>query len=268
MGSALYSGPFLSTAVMAAIALLESGRRGRPSALHLPGIAAGTGRGWRWRSTSREQSGFDPQHIAARAGDEGSATFLEGVKDAVVDGGAGRFDCWSSHETTVASVCSTLRQMRRDSSARRSHPSTPPGSWPASASPGRRPYAIRADEAAIGRSYDRIVAALASEQVGGAQRCLDMAVEYARERIQFGRPIGSFQAIKHICADLLLDVEAAKSAARHAAACVDERTGRAGRSQRAWPSRSARRPMPAPRRRTCRSTAGSVSPGSMPATCT
>jgi alkylation response protein AidB-like acyl-CoA dehydrogenase len=59
--------------------------------------------------------------------------------------------------------------------------------------------------------------ALAAEQVGGAQRCLDMSVEYAKLRVQFGRPIGSFQAIKHKCADMLLEVESARSAAYYAA---------------------------------------------------
>lgn len=58
---------------------------------------------------------------------------------------------------------------------------------------------------------------LAAEQVGGAQRCLDMSVAYAKTRVQFGRPIGSFQAVKHACADMLLDVESARSAAYYAA---------------------------------------------------
>jgi alkylation response protein AidB-like acyl-CoA dehydrogenase len=61
--------------------------------------------------------------------------------------------------------------------------------------------------------------ALAAEQVGVAQRSLDLAVGYARERVQFGRPIGSFQAIKHKCADMMVKVEAARSAA-YWAACV------------------------------------------------
>jgi alkylation response protein AidB-like acyl-CoA dehydrogenase len=61
------------------------------------------------------------------------------------------------------------------------------------------------------------VLALAAEQVGGAQRCLDMAVAYAKLRHQFGRAIGSFQAIKHLCADMLLEVESARSAAYRAA---------------------------------------------------
>ncbi|MFI6338954.1 acyl-CoA dehydrogenase family protein [Streptomyces sp. NPDC050535] len=64
---------------------------------------------------------------------------------------------------------------------------------------------------------DLAVVALAAEQVGGAQACLDAAVEYAKVRVQFGRPIGSFQAIKHKCADMLLEVEGARSAAYHAA---------------------------------------------------
>jgi alkylation response protein AidB-like acyl-CoA dehydrogenase len=59
--------------------------------------------------------------------------------------------------------------------------------------------------------------ALACEQVGGAQHCLDDAVDYARDRMQFGRPIGSFQAVRHRCADMLLDVESARSVAARAA---------------------------------------------------
>ena len=54
---------------------------------------------------------------------------------------------------------------------------------------------------------------LAMEQVGGAQACLDMSTQYAKERIQFGRPIGSFQAIQHICANMLVQLESAKSVA-------------------------------------------------------
>ena len=64
--------------------------------------------------------------------------------------------------------------------------------------------------------------ALAAEQLGGAQRALDMAVAYAKIRHQFGRPIGSFQAIKHRCADLLLEVESLRSAVGYAAAAVAE----------------------------------------------
>ena len=61
----------------------------------------------------------------------------------------------------------------------------------------------------LARTLDVAAIALAAEQLGGAQRALDMAVGYAKTRHQFGRPIGSFQAIKHRCADLLLEVELA-----------------------------------------------------------
>jgi alkylation response protein AidB-like acyl-CoA dehydrogenase len=63
--------------------------------------------------------------------------------------------------------------------------------------------------------------ALAAESLGGAERCLEMATEYAKARVQFGRPIGSFQAIKHKLADMLVAVETARSAAYYAACAAD-----------------------------------------------
>ncbi|HVV30536.1 MAG TPA: acyl-CoA dehydrogenase family protein [Mycobacteriales bacterium] len=68
-------------------------------------------------------------------------------------------------------------------------------------------------DAALQRALQLATVALAAEQVGGAQACLDMAVGYACTREQFGRPIGSFQAIKHQCADLQVQVVSARSAA-------------------------------------------------------
>jgi alkylation response protein AidB-like acyl-CoA dehydrogenase len=75
-------------------------------------------------------------------------------------------------------------------------------------------------EAAINRALDTAAVALANEMVGGAQALLDSALSYAKIRVQFGRTIGSFQAIKHKCADMLLDVESARSAAYCAAAAA------------------------------------------------
>lgn len=66
-------------------------------------------------------------------------------------------------------------------------------------------------------SLCRSTSMLSAEQVGGAHKVLDMSVEYAKERVQFGRPIGSFQAVKHRCADMLVDVEMARSAMYYAA---------------------------------------------------
>ncbi len=71
--------------------------------------------------------------------------------------------------------------------------------------------------AALSKTLDQAAICLANEMVGGAQKVLDMSVEYAKVRVQFGRPIGSFQAIKHKCADMLLEVESSKSAAYYAA---------------------------------------------------
>ena len=73
----------------------------------------------------------------------------------------------------------------------------------------------------LARALHVAAAALAAEQVGGAQRCLDITVEHVRSRVQFGRPIGSFQAVQHRCADMLLEIESARSAAMYAALAVE-----------------------------------------------
>lgn len=65
---------------------------------------------------------------------------------------------------------------------------------------------------------------LAAEALGGAQATLDRTVSYARERVQFGRPIGSFQAYKHRLADMMIDIEQARSAVYWAACALDERS--------------------------------------------
>lgn len=75
---------------------------------------------------------------------------------------------------------------------------------------------------AVCRAMDLALVALAGEQAGAAQRCLDFTIDYAKHRYQFGRAIGSFQAVKHMAADLLLETESAISAARSAAAKLAE----------------------------------------------
>ena len=76
--------------------------------------------------------------------------------------------------------------------------------------------------ASLARILDRVEVALAAEMMGGAQRCLERAVDYAKQRHQFGRAIGSFQAIKHLCADMLVEVESAKAAVYYAAWAANE----------------------------------------------
>ena len=88
---------------------------------------------------------------------------------------------------------------------------------------------------------DRAVVALAAELTGVAQRALDMAVAYAKEREQFGRPIGAYQAVSHRCAEMLYDIEEARSLTYYAAW---RRTP--SRSRCRWPRRWRRRAPPTP----------------------
>jgi alkylation response protein AidB-like acyl-CoA dehydrogenase len=78
---------------------------------------------------------------------------------------------------------------------------------------------------ALNRLWDQVCVVLAHEMIGGAQHLLESTVEYTKVRVQFGQPIGSFQALKHRCADLLLEVELARAATHHAARCLDAGVG-------------------------------------------
>ena len=77
------------------------------------------------------------------------------------------------------------------------------------------------------RALDIATAALATEMVGTAQKALDLSVEYAKTRVQFGKPIGSFQAVKHKCVDMMVAVENARSLAYYASWTVDTRSDEA-----------------------------------------
>lgn len=76
--------------------------------------------------------------------------------------------------------------------------------------------------AALARTLDLARIALAAEQAGGAEAVLDLTVAYTKDRVQFGRPIGSFQALKHRMADMMVEVETARTAAYYSACIVDE----------------------------------------------
>ena len=134
------------------------------------------------------------------------------------------------------------------------------------------PATLIASGAAASRALDAALAAgagiLAAEQIGLAQRCLDMTVAYVKERQQFARPVGSFQALKHRLADLWVSVTQARAASRYAAACLATGSARTPRSRWRWPRPTARRSRCRPRRSACRCTAASASPGSTRRTCT
>jgi len=110
----------------------------------------------------------------------------------------------------------------------------------------RRPAVRLGGAAAADGVLDRAAAALSAEMLGAAARVLEMTVEYAKDRVQFGRPIGGFQAVKHRCADMLVDVEGMRSAAYYAAWAVgagDPDASAAASAAKVWCSDAARRVM-------------------------
>jgi alkylation response protein AidB-like acyl-CoA dehydrogenase len=96
------------------------------------------------------------------------------------------------------------------------------------------------------RLIDRGATFTAADLLGGAQRALGMAVDYAKDRVQFGRPIGSFQAVKHRCADMLVDVEGMRSTVYWAAWCIgadDADASIAASTAKVWCSDASKRVM-------------------------
>jgi alkylation response protein AidB-like acyl-CoA dehydrogenase len=109
-----------------------------------------------------------------------------------------------------------------------------------------RPALWLGDDRAADAVLDRAVAALCTEMLGAADVVLAMTVQYAKDRVQFGRPIGGFQAVKHRCADMLVDVEGMRSAAYYAAWAVgagDPEASAAASAAKVWCSDAARRVM-------------------------
>jgi alkylation response protein AidB-like acyl-CoA dehydrogenase len=222
LGGALYSGPYLASAVMAATALLAAEDEGARCDL-LPGIASGETIAT--LAFTEDDGSWDLGSIrlaAGKNGPKGQGWRLDGHKSFVLDGhGAGLI-------LTVASADVGLSLFAVDGAAaglsRRMLPTLDQTRRLArlefSQVPARLIGSPGAARAVLDRTLDVAAIALAAEQLGGAQRALDMAVEYAKIRHQFGRPIGSFQAIKHRCADLLLEVESLRSAVSYAAAAV------------------------------------------------
>jgi alkylation response protein AidB-like acyl-CoA dehydrogenase len=216
MGRTLLCAPYFSTAVLAALALLEARDETAQRAL-LPGIAAG--RTIATLAFAEPNGRWDASGVEAAATPNGAGWKLSGTKTYVLDGhvadvllvaartraGVSLFsvagDAAGLARTPLVTLDPTRKQARLDLDGAR-------GTLVGEDGAGERVLAAVLDRAAV---------ALAAEQVGGAQRCLEMAVAYAKERVQFGRPIGSFQAIKHKCADVLLEVESARSAAYYAA---------------------------------------------------
>jgi alkylation response protein AidB-like acyl-CoA dehydrogenase len=220
MGRVLFCAPFLST-VLATQALVLAGSDDAQKDL-LPGIAAGTTRAT--LAYVERGAGWDPGAARATATQSGSTWKIDGEKAFVLDG----------HTADVLLVTARtgdgLSLFRVDGDApgveRKALPTLDLTRKLADVTlkgaPATRIGAAGDATAALERAVRWAIVALAAEQAGGAQRCLETATEYAKTRLQFGRPIGSFQAIKHRCADMLVTVEFAKSAAYAAAAALGE----------------------------------------------
>ena len=221
MGRSLLCAPYFSTVVLAANTLMQSGDEAAKKK-YLPAIASGETTA---TLASVEPSGkWDESGVTMQAKGSGSSFTLTGSKMFVLDGhtssliivsartakGVSLFAVEGNAKGLTRTALSTMDQTRKQAKLEFADVSatligTEGKGWEV-----------------LTRVNDLIVVALSAEQVGGAQKVLDMAVEYAKVRVQFGRPIGSFQAIKHKCADMLLEVESAKSAAYYGMWCAAE----------------------------------------------
>ncbi|MCW2917384.1 MAG: acyl-CoA dehydrogenase domain protein [Actinomycetia bacterium] len=220
MGRVLLCAPYLSSVVLAAGALLNSGDENAKKNL-LPGLAAGTTIGT--LAFTEEDGRWEADGIGMRARPDGGAWVLDGTKAFVLDGHVAdlvlvvaRTDAGLSLFAVAGDAAGlnrtglpTLDQTRKLATLE------------FAGVPARLIGTQGAAGGVLATTLDQAAVALAAEQLGGAQRVLEMSVDYAKVRHQFGRPIGSFQAIKHKCADMLIRVESSRSAVLYAAATID-----------------------------------------------
>ena len=212
MGAALLCAPFFATVALAANLLLSIDDE-IAKADYLPGLACGDVIA---TVALAEPSGrWDEAGVSLAATGRAGAWTLTGEKLYVLDGavaglllvvartpaGVSVFAVDSGAPGLTVQPLATMDQTRKQARVR------------LDATPARLLGSEGTGWPAVSRMLDLAAVALAAEQVGGAQRVLDMAVDYAKTRVQFGKPIGSFQAIKHKCADMFLEVESARSAA-------------------------------------------------------
>jgi alkylation response protein AidB-like acyl-CoA dehydrogenase len=228
LGRSLLCAPYFSSAVLAANAIMNAGTEQQKSSF-LPDIAAG--KRLATLAITELNGSWDPKEIELIATPDADGYRLDGAKSYVVDGHVADLLVVAARVPKTAGL-EGLGLFTLDAKAggieRRLLESMDPTRKIARID-FRGAHAnllgnLNDGAAAITRTLDQAAVALANEMAGGAQALFDSAVDYSKLRVQFGRTIGSFQAIKHKCADLLLDVELAKSAAYYAAqaAAVDD----------------------------------------------
>ncbi|MGC8511681.1 MAG: acyl-CoA dehydrogenase family protein [Acidimicrobiales bacterium] len=215
MGRALLCAPYFSSVALAANLLMATGDEGAQTD-YLPLIAAGSKIA---TVALAEASGrWDEGGVTVLASDSDGQWRVSGEKLYVLDGHAADLVLVAARSANGVSVFAVEKgaQGYQATSLSTMDQTRKQAKLTFDATPARLVGAEGQGWAAVSKMLDLAAVALAAEQVGGAQKVLEMAVEYAKVRVQFGRPIGSFQAIKHKCADMLLEVESAKSAAYYA----------------------------------------------------
>jgi len=215
LGRTLAASSYFPTVALAVNALLLSGDE-KAQADYLPGIAAG--RLIATTALTDASASWDPSGFTVRAtGAQGTWT-LTGTQSFVLSGhiadlvlliADGELGPTVFAVDRGASGLTIMSLITMDPTRRQANMALHD-------TPARLVGAPGAALSIIPKLLDLAGAALAAEQVGGAQRVLEMAVDYAKTRTQFGKEIGSFQAIKHKCADVLVEVESARSTAYYA----------------------------------------------------
>jgi len=211
-GAALLPSPFISSGVLAA-SLIQAAGTARDKHRLLPGIA--TGESIATVALTGKRGTWMPGGVDVTASRDGS---LSGRARYVTFGQAADVILVAARTADGIGIFEVTPDAAGFSRAAESvfDPTVRLSAYAFDGTPARRLGTAGWD--AVQEALDLAVIALAGEQVGGARRILGVTVEYLKTRIQFGRPIGSFQALKHFAADLLLEVESATSAAQHAAA--------------------------------------------------
>lgn len=226
MGRSLLCAPYFSTTVLAASAILNAGSEEQKQTL-LPGIAEGSVRATLAMTEVNGIWGASGIQLVAEVKD--GSMVLSGEKSFVVDGHtANLLIVVARMKGTTGSEGITFFTVKEEAAGLEK---TLLKSMDTTRKLARLKF-VDVEAQLLGveaggyeaflNTQDRAVIALANEMVGGAQYLLDSAIAYSKIRMQFGRVIGSFQAIKHKCADMLLELELAKSAAYYAAAALEE----------------------------------------------
>lgn len=229
MGEFLLCAPFFSSVCLAVNAILLTASEAQKQAL-LPEISEG--RSVATLAFAERGAGKGAAGVRANWRREGDAFVLSGAKSFVPDGHSAKWVLVPAREAgsegaagvALFALAGDTPGLRRralptmDATRRLAELELDEVRVPQSAMLGGAANAWPA----LARTLDLAALALAAEQVGGAQRCLDLSVAYAKQRIQYGRVIGSFQALKHKMADVMVRVEAARSAVYYAACAAAE----------------------------------------------